>query len=360
MSLLDLVRPDLQGFGGYSSARKEAQGGKVFLNANESPWAPAGEAWAHGLNRYPDPQPEALVSALADLYGAAPDEVLVGRGSDEPIDLLTRALCVAGQDAVLICPPTFGMYAVCARVQNAAVCEVPLRATDDPAAPFVLDVEAVIAQALTVSVKLVYLCSPNNPTGQALPLEQIERVAEALRGRAVVVVDEAYGEFSPLASAVCLRTRYPHLAVLRTLSKAYALAGARIGTLIADPALIRVLRAIMAPYPLSQVCAQAALNALSPEGLRSAQQHIATLLSERARLASALARLPSVRRVYPSDANFIVVAFADAAAVYRAMLAQGIVLRDVSKHAALPNCLRISVGTPAENDRLLTCLESLA
>ncbi len=360
MSLLDLVRPDLQGFAGYSSARKEAQGGQVFLNANESPWAPAGEAWANGLNRYPDPQPEALIAALATLYGATPEEVLVGRGSDEPIDLLTRALCVAGQDAVLICPPTFGMYAVCARVQNAAVCEVPLRATDDPQAPFALDVEGVINAARSAPVKLVYLCSPNNPTGQALPLEQIERVAEALRGRAVVVVDEAYGEFSPLASAVTLRARFPHLVVLRTLSKAYALAGARIGTLLGDPALVRVLRAIMAPYPLSQVCAQAALNALSPDGLQKARAHIDTLLAERSRLSAAIAKLSKVKRVYPSDANFLVVAFADAASVYRETLARGIVLRDVSKHAALPDCLRISVGTPEENDRLLACLESLA
>jgi histidinol-phosphate aminotransferase len=191
-------------------------------------------------------------------------------------------------------------------------------------------------------------------------LEQIERVAEALRGRAVVVVDEAYGEFSPLASAVTLRARFPHLVVLRTLSKAYALAGARIGTLIGDPALVRVLRAIMAPYPLSQVCAQAALNALSPDGLRKARAHIDTLLAERSRLSAAIAKLSKVKRVYPSDANFLVVAFADAASVYRETLARGIVLRDVSKHAALPDCLRISVGTPEENDRLLACLESLA
>jgi histidinol-phosphate aminotransferase len=356
-ALLDLVRPDLQGFGGYSSARKEASGGRVFLNANESPWAPE-IAGGEGLNRYPEPQPEALVQALASLYGANADELLVGRGSDEPIDLLVRALCRAGEDAVLICPPTFGMYAVAARVQNARLVEVPLAATGDAQRPFALDADAVIAAALSNPVKLVFLCSPNNPTGQALPVETIERIASALEGRAVVVVDEAYGEFMQQASAIALRTRFPQLAVLRTLSKAHALAGARIGSLIAAPELIRVLRAIMAPYPISAPCARAALAALQPEVLAKTQLHVAELIAGREALRSQLAQAPGVLGVYPSDANFLVVRCADPAATYRRALAAGVVLRDVSRYPLLGDCLRVSIGTPEENAAALAVFAS--
>lgn len=347
-TLLDLVRPDLQGFGGYSSARKEASGGRVFLNANESPWAPE-IAGGEGLNRYPEPQPEALLQALASLYGVNAEELLVGRGSDEPIDLLVRALCRAGEDAVLICPPTFGMYAVAARVQNARLVQVPLTATGDAARPFALDADAVIAAALSNPVKLVFLCSPNNPTGQALPVETIERIASALEGRAVVVVDEAYGEFMQQASAIALRQRFPQLAVLRTLSKAHALAGARIGSLIAAPELIRVLRAIMAPYPISAPCARDALAALQPEVLAKTQTHVAELIAAREALRAQLASTPGVLGVYPSDANFLVVRCADPAATYRRALASGVVLRDVSRYPLLGDCLRVSIGTPEEN-----------
>jgi histidinol-phosphate aminotransferase len=347
-ALLDLIRPDLRGFGGYSSARKEASGGRVFLNANESPWAPE-IAGGEGLNRYPEPQPEALVEALAGLYGVKNDELLVGRGSDEPIDLLVRALCRAGEDAVLICPPTFGMYAVAARVQNAKLVEVPLTATGDAARPFALDADAVIAAALSTPVKLVFLCSPNNPTGQALPVETIERIASALEGRAVVVVDEAYGEFMQQASATALRQRFPQLAVLRTLSKAHALAGARIGSLIAAPELIRVLRAIMAPYPISAPCARAALAALQPEVLAKTQVHVAELIAGREALAARLAETPGVLGVYPSDANFLVVRCTDPASTYRRALAAGVVLREISRYPLLADCLRVSIGTPEEN-----------
>lgn len=347
-ALLDLIRPDLRGFGGYSSARKEASGGRVFLNANESPWAPE-IAGGEGLNRYPEPQPEALVEALAGLYGVKSDELLVGRGSDEPIDLLVRALCRAGEDAVLICPPTFGMYAVAARVQNARLVEVPLTASGDAARPFALDADAVIAAALNHPVKLVFLCSPNNPTGQALPVDTIERIASALEGRAVVVVDEAYGEFMQQASATALRQRFPQLAVLRTLSKAHALAGARIGSLIAAPELIRVLRAIMAPYPISAPCARAALAALQPEVLAKTQVHVAELIAGREALAARLAETPGVLGVYPSDANFLVVRCTDPASTYRRALAAGVVLREISRYPLLGDCLRVSIGTPEEN-----------
>ncbi|WP_267120792.1 aminotransferase class I/II-fold pyridoxal phosphate-dependent enzyme, partial [Xanthomonas sacchari] len=237
-AVLALVRPDLREFAGYSSARSSALQGDIWLNANESAWANAADGDA-GNRRYPDPQPPALRACLAQLYACAPEQVLLGRGSDEAIDLLLRALCEPGRDAIVITPPVFGMYAVCARLQNARVVEVPLR---DTAEGLLTDVDAVVDAALSQMAKLVFLCSPGNPGGAAIALADIDRAAERLQGRAVLVVDEAYGEFSDEASATRLLARHANLAVLRTLSKAHALAAARIGCVIADPALIAVLR----------------------------------------------------------------------------------------------------------------------
>jgi histidinol-phosphate aminotransferase len=349
MNLLELVRPELRAFAGYSSARKEAGGGRVMLNANESPWPVPGDAL--GLNRYPEPQPAALRQRLAALYGVEPERLLVGRGSDEAIDLLVRALCRAGQDAVLISPPTFGMYAVAAAVQGAALRTLPLQAGDG----FALDADALLA-AVDDSVRLVFVCSPNNPTGAQVPLPVIERLATALAARALLVVDEAYGEFAPGPDALSLVRRYPGLAVLRTLSKAYGLAGARIGTLIAEPTLIGVLASIMAPYPLPTPSVDAALAALTPAAVQLARSRIALLCEERARLTQALAALPQVREVYRSDANFLLTRFDDSAAAYRRALEAGVVLRDQSRQPGLEGCLRISIGTPEQNDRLLAVL----
>jgi histidinol-phosphate aminotransferase len=351
MNVLDLLREDLRDFAGYSSARKEAAGGRILLNANESPWAAAGDTL--GLNRYPDPQPPALLARLAELYGVAPECLLVGRGSDEAIDLLVRALCRAGQDSVLISPPTFGMYQVCARVQGAEVLRVPLRPEDG----FVLDVDAALA-AVTSNTRIVFVCSPNNPTGQLVPRAALERLVQALRGRALLVIDEAYAEFADDPAGIPLTRGNDHVAVLRTLSKAYALAGARIGVLIADPALLRVLRAIMAPYPLPTPSVDAALRALAPSALALAQSRIGLVREERRRMAQALSALPGVRAVLPSDANFLAVLFDDAQAVYRAALAAGIVLRVPTAGVGLDGYLRLSIGTPSENDAVLALLRS--
>jgi histidinol-phosphate aminotransferase len=345
MSILDLARPEIRALTPYSSARMEARGGAVMLNANESPLPNVGAA----LNRYPEPQPAELLVRVAALYGVAAEQVLIGRGSDEAIDLLVRAFCTAGRDAVLICPPTFGMYAVCAHIQNAAVVEAPL------GADFSLDVPALLAAA-TAQTKLVFLCSPNNPTGGAIAASTIETVARAFAGRALVVVDEAYVEFSNEASAIALLARHENLAVLRTLSKAHALAGARVGTVLGTPELIALLRRIQAPYPLPTPCVDAALAALEPAALGRTRERIAALLRERERLAQALRGAPRVRAVLPSQANFVCARFDDGAAVYRALLAQGIVVRDVGRYPALRDCLRLSVGTAAENARLIAAL----
>ena len=332
----------------YSSARMEASGGQLLLNANESAWPPPGDG---GLDchRYPDPQPVGLLDALARLYGVRRDQLLVGRGSDEAIDLLVRAFCRAGRDAIMVQPPTFGMYAICAHVQDAAVVEVPLRDG------FALDVDAMLA-ALTPAVKLVFVCAPNNPTGQAVPRAHIERLAQALAGRALLVVDEAYVEFCDEGSVADLLARHEHLAVLRTLSKAWALAGARIGCLLAHPGVIALLRRIMPPYPLPRPCVAAALAALSPAGQSSAAARIDIVRRERAYLADALHGVAGVRAVLPSQANFLAVRLDDAGAMYRRLRAAGIVVRDVRRYPRLGDALRITIGTPQENARVLAVL----
>ncbi len=351
MSVLDLARMEIRTMQPYSSARTEADGGQVFLNANESAWAPPGDDGV-GCNRYPEPQPPALIATLAALYGVRREQLLVGRGSDEAIDLLVRAFCRAGEDAILIQPPTFGMYGVCARIQHAAVIEVPL--ADD----FTLDVEAVLA-AITPAVKLVFVCTPNNPSGQCVPREAIERLLQMLDGRVLLVVDEAYIEFACERSVADLIDRHECLAVLRTLSKAWALAGARIGCLLANPEVIALLRRIMPPYPLPLPCIAAAMTALSEPGQGQAREHLAVLRREHERVRTALAALACVRAVLPSQANFLAVRFHDATAICRHLLAAGIVVRDIRRYRNLGDALRITIGAPEENDQLLAVLANL-
>lgn len=352
--VLGLVREDLRGFAGYSSARSVDLRGEIWLNANESAWASPADP-AASCRRYPDPQPRALRETLAALYGCEPEQLLVGRGSDEAIDLLVRALCVPGRDAVVTTPPVFGMYAVSARLQGAPLIEVPLV---EEAAGFAPDFEAVAAAALDGGAKLVFLCSPLNPTGRAVALDSVAALARRLAGRALVVVDEAYGEFSEVPSATSLLSAHSNLAVLRTLSKAHALAAARIGTVIADAALIGVLRRCQAPYPVPAPCAALALAALQPAALAQTRQRVARVREQREALAAALAALPAVARVYASQGNYLLVRFHDAEAAFAALLAAGVVVRDQRAAPQLGDALRITVGAPEENARVLSVLSA--
>lgn len=355
MNPVDLARPEIRALQPYSSARMEAPSGDVWLNANESPWPPLGGG--DGWNRYPDPRPAALIERLAKLYCVEPDQMLIGRGSDEGIDLLVRAFCAAGRDAILISPPTFGMYATCARVQGAAIVEAPLDAE------FKLDVDAVLA-ATTPAVKLVFVCSPNNPAGADVPRADILRLAAALEKRALLVVDEAYVEFSDPqgdgGSVVDCVGKFANLVVLRTLSKAWALAGVRVGSVLADARVIALLRKIMPPYPLPVPCVEAALRALSSDGERTMRERVALTRSERRRMRDELAKLGCVGEVLPSQTNFLAVRFADAGAASAALLAAGVVVRDVRRYPRLGDALRVSIGTPAENDRVLETLRCLS
>lgn len=352
MSVLDLVRDDLRGFTGYKSARTEALRGDVWLNANESAWANPADADAR-CRRYPDPQPAALRELLSALYAVAPGRLLIGRGSDEAIDLLVRATCVPGRDRVLVTPPVFGMYAVSARLQGAPLLEVPLVDGEDGFAP---DIAAILDAVATQPVRLVFLCSPSNPGGRSIPLRDVATIAEAARGDALVIVDEAYGEFSDERSAATLLERFDNLVVLRTLSKAHALAAARIGVAIGDPALIDVLRRCQAPYPVPTPCADLAVAGLSPGAQAATRSRIDEVKRERERMCSALATLRGVRKVYRSDANFLLARFDDAQAAFDGLLAAGVVVRDQRAAPQLGDALRITIGTREQNDRVLSVL----
>ena len=345
--VLALVREDLRAFAGYSSARSHAVDGTVWLNANESPWN--NDADPDGaLRRYPAPQPEVLRTQLAALWGARPEQLLIGRGSDEAIDLLVRALCRAERDPVVIAPPVFGMYAVCARLQGAPIVEAPMRDHPDG---WVTDLAGMRDLATARRAKIVFLCSPGNPSGEFIPLVAIRALAQALKDYALVVVDEAYLDYADAPSAVSLIDEYPNIAVLRTLSKLHALAGARIGGVIADPALIAVPRRCQAPYPVPEPCA-----ALAPDALAQARERAAVVRAERTRVFDALSRLPGVRRVYPSAGNFLLARFDDAEGVYRRLLAAGVVVRDMRATPGLGDALRITIGAPEENDAVFAAL----
>jgi histidinol-phosphate aminotransferase len=355
MSVLDLVRPDLRDFAGYASARRTQGRGSVWLNANESPWPSTADP-SRRLNRYPEPQPQLLRERLAAYYGVEVGQLAITRGSDEGIDLLVRALCRPGLDAVGLSSPGFGMYAVSAALQGAPVVDVPLR---ESAEGFEWDFDGLRAAVLERGVRLLFLCSPANPTGQALPRDALVALLDAVRGRAVVVVDEAYAEFSSAPSALALLERYPGLVVLRTLSKAHALAGARIGALIASPALVGLLRNLSAPYPIATPSAELALRALAPIALQRTQRRIASLRRERARLYAGLEALPDLR-VFPSQANFLLARFNFPRQALAKLAGAGIVVRDMSASPALRGALRITVGSRRENAALLEALGTRA
>lgn len=344
--VLKLARPDILALQPYQHAAWEPT--LERMHANEMPWRADGDSTQSGLNRYPEPQPQELIDHLAALYGVAPANVLAGRGSDEGIDLVVRAFCRAGVDDILICPPTFGMYKVSARIQGAGVVEVPLIKERG----FALDVDGIL-RAWRDTTKVIFLCSPNNPTGNLLDREGIQRLCKELTGKALVVVDEAYVEFARSESMISLLDRHPNLVVLRTLSKAYALAGSRCGALIAHPDIVSLLAKVITPYAIATQTIEAVLKYTDAKHQAAAKQRIETLLTERARLAERLAPLPLIRRIWPSDANFLLVECTDADRVLRAAIDSGLIIRDQRGQPTLPNCLRISIGTPDQNDRLV-------
>jgi histidinol-phosphate aminotransferase len=345
----DIARADIRSLKPYQHALWAP--GLIRLHANELPWRQADDPTEAGLNRYPEPHPHGLMKRLAALYHVPEACLLAGRGSDEAIDLLTRTYLRAGHDAMIITPPTFGMYTVAGRVQGAEIIEVPLRRE----AAYRLDVDALLG-AVTPQTKLVFLCSPNNPTGTLIASDLVLQLVHALAGRALVVVDEAYIEFAGVPSLASTAASMPGLVVLRTLSKAHGLAGARCGVLIAVSEIVELIARVIMPYAIAQPSIEAALKALEPEPLARSRIEVATLLAERERLQHLLAYSRGALKVWPSAANFLLVEFADPASVIQRAHGAGFLLRDLSHVPGLHQAVRISLGTPEQNDRLLASL----
>lgn len=350
MNINNLSRKNIQALTPYQSARRLGGKGDIWLNANEYPISPNFDLTNRTFNRYPEPQPQAVVEGYAAYAGVSPDNVLVSRGGDESIELIIRAFCEV-DDKVMYCPPTYGMYAVSAETCGIACKTVPLTAD------FQLNLVEIERQL--DGVKVVFVCSPNNPTGNLIKRSDLLALLQMTAGRAIVVVDEAYIEFCPEATMATELANYPHLAIIRTLSKAFALAGLRCGFTLANVALIQVLQKVIAPYPLPVPVSDIAAQALQPQGLAQMQRSVAELLANRADLQKNLENLPLVEQVYPSEANYLLVKFKDGQKVFRSLWEQGIILRDQHKALNLKDCVRITVGTKEENDKVLEAIEAI-
>lgn len=342
--LTKLVRSNIQKLVAYSSARDEFSGeAKVFLDANENSLGSPLLKW---YNRYPDPHQRAIKQKLGVIKGITPEHIFLGNGSDECIDLLFRCFCEPGKDNVIICPPTYGMYEVSANINDVVVKKAPL--LED----FQLDL-VHLETLVDAHTKLIWLCSPNNPTGNALNRVDIETVLNNFNG--IVVVDEAYINFAKQKSFIQELTDYPNLVVLQTLSKAWGLAGLRLGMAFASAAIIEVLDKVKPPYNINQATQELVLKALDEVG--QVNDMIRLLVDMREALAEVFRSMPTVEKVYPSDANFLLVKIKDARKIYEFLLGKGIVLRDRSNVTLCEDCLRITVGTEQENTLLVDAMQ---
>lgn len=345
----NIIRPNVKRMKAYSSARHEFSGqASIWLDANENPYP-------GGYNRYPDPGQRVVKQLIAEAKDVSPQNIFLGNGSDEAIDLLFRAFCEPGKDKVLLFPPTYGMYKVCADLNDIAIIEVPL--TSD----FQLDIEKIKQVCEREKPKMMFICSPNNPTGNLIPQNQIRELAEDFGG--IVVVDEAYVDFAPEGSMLSFidsvfsnqPTAIPNLVVMQTFSKAWGLAGIRLGMAFASEAIIGVFNKIKPPYNVNQLTQEIAWNSLKHKD--KVFEKVEELQEEKIKLAENLLEMDMVEKVYPSDANFLLVKFKFALSVYAYLKERGIVVRDRSQ--AVPDCLRITIGTPAENQNLIQELSKL-
>lgn len=336
-----LVRPNVRALVPYSSARDEYEGKEgVFLDANESPFGP--------LNRYPDPRQRELRAAISNLKGIAEESIFLGNGSDEVIDLCYRIFCNPGTDRAVIFPPTYGMYQVSAAVNDAEVIKVPLDENFD------IDIPAVTPLLADERIKLIFICSPNNPTGNCMETGRIEFIIRNFRG--ILVLDEAYADFSGRPSFAEKIAQYDNLIVMQTFSKAMGLAAARVGMAFASPEILKYFFRMKPPYNISRLNQQAALERLND--FRPITVQTDTLIAERKRLSQKLEAIPLVEKVWPSDANFLLVRVKDADNVYNKLIAHNIIVRNRSREVS--GCLRITAGTRTENDRLIEELKKMS
>ncbi len=339
-----LIRNNIKKLTPYSSARDEFSGeAKVFLDANENSLGSPLLKW---YNRYPDPHQLAVKEKLAQVKGIGSQHIFLGNGSDECIDLLFRSFCEPGRDNVIICPPTYGMYEVSAHINDVELRKAPL--LDD----FQLDL-VHLENLVDTHTKLIWLCSPNNPTGNSLNRTDIEMVLNNFKG--IVVIDEAYINFARQKSFVQELTEYPNLVVMQTLSKAWGLAGLRLGMAFASASIIEVLNKVKPPYNINQATQELVLKALEEVGQVNDMIHL--LVDMRQALTEVFLSMPTVEKVYPSDANFILVKIKDARKIYEFLLTKGIVLRDRSNVKLCEDCLRITVGTEKENTILVDAMQ---
>ncbi len=350
MSIARLARPEIRKLHAYDAAQQVDD--TIRLNANESPVASKVGNFRRPLNRYPEVRPRNLQRALARRFGCGTEQLLVTRGSSEAIDLLVRTFCRAGRDTVLTTTPSFSMYRHYADVQGANVVEVATLAEDD----FHIDVDAILA-ACSDATRLIFICSPNNPTGTILPAADLERLLELRGERSAVVVDEAYVEFSRTPSAIGMLDKHPNLLVLRTLSKALGFAGARCGAVAGPTDVIRMLNAVQAPYALATPVVECVEDALQDEQLAAAERAVERIVSERDRLIDAIGDFDFVRKIWPSEANFFLIEVDDAEKLMRHCADRKVLLRHFG--GDLGNCIRISVGSAADNEQLLSALRSL-
>ncbi|MCC8154301.1 MAG: histidinol-phosphate transaminase [Tannerellaceae bacterium] len=338
----DLVRPCIRNMKPYSSARDEFQGeASVFLDANENPYNKP-------YNRYPDPLQRQLKKRISEIKGVDPASIFLGNGSDEAIDLIIRAFCEPATDNILSIDPSYGMYEVAANVNNVPFRKVKLDKNFD------LDAGKLL-QEVDENTKVISLCSPNNPSGNNLNRQQIHKVLDQFQG--IVVIDEAYIDFSSLPSFTTELRRYPHLVILQTLSKAWGAAAIRLGMAFASPEIIGILNKIKYPYNVSQPSQEKALEILSDTA--PFKKQVARILSERNTLESTMHQIPCVEDIYPSDANFILIKVADANATYDFLVKEGIIVRNRTNVTLCEDCLRITIGTPKENNKLIEALNKM-
>lgn len=344
MIIENLLRQNIKGIKAYSSARdeyKETSDNMIFIDANENPFSSK-------VNRYPDPHQTEVKNRLAEIKGVGTEHLLLGNGSDEVLDLLFRAFCEPNQDNVITMPPTYGMYSVLADLNAIQIKEVVLNDQFEPQVHEVLSVQ-------NDKSKLLLICSPNNPTANSFNKESVEALITGFKG--IVVIDEAYIDFSNDDSWVTRLHEFPNLVVTQTMSKAYGLAGIRLGLCYASELIISVLKKIKPPYNVNQLTQDKVLERLND--ITQVQNEVRLILEERNRLCLELQSIPVIRKVYPSDANFILAKVDDADKRYRQLISQGIVVRNRSGQALCDNCLRFTVGTPAENKQLIKILNQL-
>ena len=351
MSLVNIARPELRALKPYAAAAQVD--GSVRLNANEMPWPPRGDTFRRSLNRYPEVRPAKLARALAQRYGCSAEQLLVTRGTSEGIDLLIRACCRPGIDSVLLPTPTFSMYQHYAAIQGARVVECATSRSED----FAVDVDALIASC-DETTRVVFVCSPNNPTGNVWSTEELIRLLEARRDQSAIVVDEAYIEFAQQESVVELLNRYENLVVLRTLSKALACAGARCGSVIAAAAFIDLISAVQAPYAIATPVVEIVENALQAENLDQTDQYARDIIRAREELLLAMETFPFVQKAWQSAANFFLVQVQDVDALLEHCAEHKLLLRYFG--GDLADCVRITVGSAEDNGRLLAAFKELA